>query len=119
MLVELEKVMKEEAPDLVLLYGDTNSAMAGALAAAKLLIPIAHIEAGLRAFNKRVPEEQNRIVTDHLSSILFCLTEIGVNNLNKEGIKDKIYNVGDVMCDAAIYYTQGMDFSQKDKHIKK
>jgi len=102
MLVELEKVYLKERPDIVLVYGDTNSTLAGALAAAKLHIPVAHVEAGLRSYNRKMPEEINRVLTDHISSILFTPTENAVKNLNKEGIYDGIFNVGDVMYDIAM-----------------
>jgi UDP-GlcNAc3NAcA epimerase len=103
MLVGLERIMIEERPDLVLVPGDTNSSLAGALAAAKLEIPIAHLEAGLRSFNRRMPEEINRVLTDHLSTLLLCPTETGVVNLRREGIVDGVHNIGDVMYDAACF----------------
>lgn len=104
MLEAIEKVLLEEKPDWVLIYGDTNSTLAGALAAAKLHIPVAHVEAGLRSFNMRMPEEINRILSDRVSSLLFCPTETAVNNLLAEGISQGVHNVGDVMYDVALFY---------------
>lgn len=104
MLIELEKIYLNENPDLVLVYGDTNSTLAASLCASKLLIPVAHIEAGLRSFNMKMPEEQNRVLTDHLSKYLFAPTESAVENLEKEGIIESVYNVGDVMFDAIIHF---------------
>lgn len=104
MLIEIEKVLLQEQPDWVLVYGDTNSTLAGALAAAKLHIPVAHVEAGLRSFNMQMPEEINRILTDQISSVLFCPTDSAVANLEREGFTDKpiqVLQVGDVMQDSA------------------
>ena len=105
MLEKLEMLMLAEKPDWVLVYGDTDSTLAGALAAAKLHIPVAHIEAGLRSFNQRMPEEINRVLTDHISALHFAPTELARINLINEGVaSDKIHVVGDVMYDAALYY---------------
>lgn len=106
MLVGIEKILRQEKPDIVLVYGDTNSTFAGALSAAKLHIRIAHIEAGLRSFNRRMPEEINRILTDQISDFLFCPTNTSVAHLTKEGVMGGIYQVGDVMYDAALKFGQ-------------
>lgn len=112
MIEAIEKVLANEKPDWVLVYGDTDSTLAGALAAAKLHIPVAHVEAGLRSYNRIMPEEINRVLADQLSTVLFCPTETAVDNLRGEGfphklsanIRQVIENVGDVMYDAALFY---------------
>ena len=125
MLSNIEKVLLSVRPDFVLIYGDTNSTLAAALAAAKLDIPIAHVEAGLRNYIKRMPEEQNRIIADNLSSWLFCPTDQAVINLKKEGIVDwpgdaptadlpRVLNVGDVMYDASVFY-RDLAFSRAEE----
>ena len=105
MLEAIERTVEKHRPDWVLVYGDTNSTLAGALAAAKLKVPVAHVEAGLRSFNRAMPEEINRVLTDHVSELLFAPTGTAVENLRREGIERRqIARVGDVMYDAALYY---------------
>lgn len=114
MLIEIEKVLLAEKPDYVLVYGDTNSTLAGAIAASKLHIPVAHIEAGLRSFNMNMPEELNRILTDRVSNLLLCPTETAISNLKNEGypfkvsnnFTQRIINVGDVMQDSALLFSK-------------
>ncbi len=106
MLEGIEQILLDENPDWVLIYGDTNSTLAGALAAAKLHIPVAHVEAGLRSFNMRMPEEVNRILADRISTLLLCPTSLAVDHLAREGLTQGVHNVGDVMYDVALYYRE-------------
>ncbi|MDR0225280.1 MAG: UDP-N-acetylglucosamine 2-epimerase (non-hydrolyzing) [Burkholderiaceae bacterium] len=107
MIEQIESILQQDRPDWVLVYGDTNSTMAGALAAVKLHIPVAHIEAGLRSWNRAMPEEINRVVTDHVSSLLFAPTDSAVKNLLVEGIiGEKVVRTGDVMLDASLFYAK-------------
>lgn len=109
MMIEIEKIALKESPDCILVYGDTNSTLAGALVASKLNIKLAHVEAGLRSFNNVMPEEINRIITDRVSNILFCPSENAILNLKKEGFdhfrEKKIINTGDIMFDASIFFS--------------
>jgi UDP-GlcNAc3NAcA epimerase len=125
MLTEIEKVLISRKPDRVLVYGDTNSTLAGALAAAKLHLPVVHVEAGLRSFNKNMPEEINRVVTDHLSTFMFCPSQTAADNLAREGVVRGVQVVGDVMMDALLYAIARArhgtsvvsDMGLKDKHF--
>ena len=109
MLEAIEAVILDEKPDAVLVYGDTNSTLAAAVAAAKLHVPVAHVEAGLRSFNRRMPEETNRVLTDHVSRWLFCPTRTAVENLAREGLSAGVENVGDVMYDGMLHYRARAD----------
>jgi len=109
MLIEIEKVILKENPDPVIVYADTNSTFAGALAGSKLHVKLAHVEAGLRSFNERMPEEINRVLTDHVSDILFCPTQTSVENLKNEGIVKGVYLVSDVMFDALLHFSKISD----------
>ena len=104
MLEMLEYILTREHPDVAVVYGDTNSTLSGTLAAVKLQIPVAHVEAGLRSFNRQMPEEINRVLTDHVSSLLFCPTGTAVDNLRREGIQDGVFLSGDVMLDAVLQW---------------
>jgi UDP-N-acetylglucosamine 2-epimerase len=116
-LVAIEPVLIEQVPDVVVVYGDTNSTLAGALAAAKLRIKLAHIEAGLRSFNRQMPEEHNRVLTDHCSDLLFCPTKNSVENLSHEGIKQGVHLVGDTMLDAVLKFSEAA--SKKSKILER
>ena len=103
-MIGIEKYLQKEKPDLVLIYGDTNSTLAGSIAASKLNIKTAHVEAGLRSYNSQMPEEINRIVADKISDLLLCPTKRAIENLKSEGISKNIFNTGDVMYDAALHF---------------
>jgi len=114
MLKGIERVLLEEEPEIVMVYGDTNSTLAGALAAAKLRIKVAHVEAGLRSFDKRMPEEVNRVLVDHMSDYLFAPTETAVENLRREGLVDGVHLTGDVMYDALL---QNLKVARRNSRI--
>jgi UDP-GlcNAc3NAcA epimerase len=114
MLMGIENIMTKEMPDWVLVYGDTNSTLAGALAAAKLHIPVAHIEAGLRSFNREMPEEHNRVLTDHCADLLFCPTQTAKENLAREGLTRNVCLVGDTMYDAILLF---FDIAQQRSEV--
>jgi UDP-N-acetylglucosamine 2-epimerase len=109
MLGMLEELLLEREPDMVLVYGDTNTTLAAGLAAAKLDIPVAHVEAGLRSFNRAMPEEINRVLVDHISALLLCPTTAAVENLRAEGITEGVHLVGDVMLDTARYFAESVN----------
>ena len=113
MIIGIEEILLKEEPDCIVLYGDTNSTLAGAIAASKIHVPIVHIEAGLRSFNKAMPEEINRICCDHCSTLLFSPTATGYKNLINEGITKGIYHCGDVMYDNSKYFANIADKSLK------
>ena len=117
MLEAIEEVIDVERPEVALVYGDTNSTLAGALAATKLHVPVAHVEAGLRSFNREMPEEINRVLTDHMSEVLFCPTTTAQTNLDKEGITANVHNVGDVMYDASLFAVEKM--GQRDSILER
>lgn len=118
MLMGIEEILIEQQPDLVMVYGDTNSTLAGALAAAKLHIPIAHVEAGLRSYNKTMPEEHNRLITDNLSRWLFCPSSNAVENLRKENITSGVHLCGDIMYDALLFYKDLLQHPQHGLRLK-
>jgi UDP-GlcNAc3NAcA epimerase len=113
MLKAIERVLLSEKPDALLVYGDTNSTLAGALAAAKLHIPVAHVEAGLRSFNRHKPEELNRVVADHVAALLFCPTQVAVAHLAAEGVTSGVHHTGDVMYDVALEVGSRADTESK------
>ena len=110
MLAEIEQILINEKPDAAIVYGDTNSTLSGALAAVKLHIPVAHIEAGMRSFNNKMPEEINRVLTDHISHWLFVPSEVSRKNLENEGITGNVHVVGDIMYDAVTLFSEKGDY---------
>jgi UDP-GlcNAc3NAcA epimerase len=116
MMMSIEDTLVAEKPDLVLVYGDTNSTLAGALTAAKLHIPVAHVEAGPRMFDKNIPEEVNRVLTDHVSSFLFAPTKTAIDNLRREGVTEGVYLTGDVMLDSFMQFSQVAERNSRILH---
>ncbi|QLH74745.1 MAG: UDP-N-acetylglucosamine 2-epimerase (non-hydrolyzing) [Methanomassiliicoccales archaeon] len=116
MLSAVEDVLMKERPDVVIVYGDTNSTLAGALAAVKMLMPVAHVEAGLRSYRRSMPEEINRVLTDHISSILFCPTDVASDNLRKEGITKNVHVVGDTMAQTLLEMCPRLDRSMVERY---
>ena len=114
MLEAIEEILLKEQPDWILVYGDTNSTLAGALAAVKLHIRVGHIEGGLRSFNRKMPEEINRVLTDHIATLIFCPTERAVENLTREGVTSGVKMVGDVMYDCALFYAKKAEEREND-----
>lgn len=118
MMIRIEELLLEQKPDCVLLYGDTNSTIAGALAASKVHLPIAHVEAGLRSFNREMPEEINRIVTDQLSAHLYTPSKVSTSHLVREGVdRGKIHEVGDVMYDGVLHFSHDLGSSRSPASI--
>ena len=119
MMIGIEDVLLSEKPDAVILYGDTNSTLAGAIVAGKLNIPIAHVEAGVRSFVRDMPEEQNRMLTDHLAKWNFAPSALAVEHLKKEGITESVHNVGDIMYDGLLYYSKKAEKNERDSFYKR
>lgn len=119
MMIGIEDILLKEKPDYLMVYGDTNSTLAGAIAASKIHVPIIHVEAGLRSYNMCMPEEQNRILTDRISTLLLCPTDEAVKNLKKEGVTQGVHNTGDVMCDAVLFYSEMLEESPASYYFEK
>lgn len=119
MMMQIDEILLKEKPDYVLVYGDTNSTLAGALCAVKLHLPIVHVEAGLRSFNKEIPEEVNRVLTDQISDLLFCPSDRSVEWLKNEGVTKNVFNVGDVMVDSALYFSEQKPSSNVETILSK
>lgn len=115
MMIPLERLMQDQKPDWVLVYGDTNSTLAAAMAASKVHLPVAHVEAGLRSYNRAMPEEINRLLTDHLASLLFCPTQVAVDNLAREGIQAGVSITGDIMVDAVL---RNVEAARRESNIQ-